>query len=135
MVHLKPGVNPHNIQPEVNLLIAIVSSVYAKHGYDCEVTRLYDYSKYQVADSLHNRGGICRAVDFGTVRLPESIRDVMLAEIREAVGYKDVTKPRAFDFIFEPRIVGPDGVLKKEQHFHGEYDSKFPAPVEAIKET
>ena len=126
MLHLKPGVNPHNIQPEVNLLIQIVSSVYAKHGYDCMVTRLYDYTQQQVKGSLHNRDGICRAADFKSIHLPETIKQIILSEVREAIGYTDASKPRAYDFILEPRIVGPDGVLKKEEHYHGEYDSKFP---------
>ena len=126
MLHLKPGVNPHNIQPEVNLLIQIVSSVYAKHGYDCLVTRLYDYSPQQVKNSLHNRDGLCRAADFKTVHLPETIKEVMLAEIRDALGY-DSQHPRAFDFIFEPRITTPDGRIVKEEHFHGEFDTKFPS--------
>ena len=134
MLHLKPGVNPHNIQPEVNLLIQIVSSIYAKHGYDCTVTRLYDYTPQQLATSLHNRDGICRAADFKTTHLPETIKDIMLSEVKEAIGYLDTTKPRAYDFIFEPRMTHPDGRVSKEQHFHGEFDSKFPVqPV--TKET
>lgn len=129
MLHLKPGVNPHNIQPEVNLLIQIVSSVYAKHGQDCIVTSLYDDAPQRKLASLHRRDGLCRAVDFKTAHLPEVIRDIILAEIKEAVGYLDTTKPRAFDFIFEPRITAPDGRVVKEQHFHGEADSKFPLPI------
>ena len=126
MLHLKPGVNPHNIQPEVNLLIQIVSSVYAKHGYDCQVTSLYDHAAGRKANTLHSRDGICRAVDFKTTHLPETIRDIIFAEVKEAIGYLDITKPRAFDFIFEPRTTHPDGRISKEQHFHGEFDSKFP---------
>ena len=133
MLHLKPGVNPHNIQPEVNLLIQIVSSVYAKHGYDCTVTSLYDDAPTRKVDSYHRRGGMCRAADFKTAHLPETIRDIMLGEVREAIGYNN-TAPRAFDFIFEPRITSPDGRVVKEQHFHGEFDSKFPVPA-ITKET
>ena len=125
MLHLKAGVNPHNIQPEVNLLIQIVSSIYAKHGYDCEVTSLYDAARGRLANTLHSRDGLCRAADFKTTHLPETIRDIIFSEVKDAIGYTS-DKPRAFDFIFEPRITGPDGVLKKEQHFHGEYDTKFP---------
>lgn len=131
MLHLKPGVNPHNIQPQLNLLIQIVSSVYAKHGYDCEVTRLYDWTPQQLANSLHNRDGLCRAADFKTVNLPETVRDLILAEVREAIGYGS-QQPRAYDFIFEPRLTSPDGRISKEQHFHGEFDSKF--PTEAAKQ-
>ena len=134
MLHLKPGVNPHNIQPQVNLLIQIVSSIYAKHGYDCLVTRLYDYTPQQVKNSLHNRDGICRAVDFKTIHLPDMIKQMMLAEVREAIGYLDTSKPRAYDFILEPRITGPDGRLVKEEHFHGEADNHFPVPP-VTKET
>lgn len=125
MLHLKPGVNPHNIQPQVNLLIQIVSSVYAKHGYDCEITSLYDSAPGRKMNSFHSRDGICRAVDFKTTHLPDTIRDVILQEVREAVGY-DSQQPRAFDFLFEPRITSPDGRIVKEAHFHGEFDSKFP---------
>lgn len=132
MLHLKPGVNPHNIQPEVTVLIQIVSSVYAKHGYDCMVTSLYDDAPTRKVDSFHRRDGLCRAADFKAIHLPDTIRDIILSEVREAIGYGNVA-PRAFDFIFEPRITSPDGRIVKEAHFHGEYDTKF-AVVEKPKE-
>ena len=125
MLHLKPGVNPHHIQPEITVLIQIVSSVFVKHGYDCIVTSLYDDAPNRKLTSFHRRDGLCRAVDFKTVHLPETIRDLMFDEIREAVGYGS-SQPRAFDFIFESRITSPDGTIVKEQHWHGEYDTKFP---------
>lgn len=129
MLHLKPGVNPHNIQPEVNLLIQIVSSIYAKHGQDCIITSLYDDAPTRKVNSFHRRDGLCRAVDFKTVHLPETIKDIILGEAQEAIGYGNVA-PRAFDFIFEPRITNPDGRIVKEQHFHGEFDSKFPVQMQ-----
>jgi hypothetical protein len=134
MLNLKPGVNPQAMVPQVVLLSQIVSSVYAKHGYDCEITSLHDQDPNRRVDSLHGRDGLCRAADFKTTHLPETIRDVMLAEIRDALGYGS-PKPRAFDFIFEPRLTSPDGRIVKEQHFHGEYDPKFALPPSAPKET
>ena len=125
MLHLKPGVNPHKIQPEINLLTQIVTSVYTKHGYDCMITSLYDDAPARKVTSFHRRDGLCRAADFKTIHLPETIREMIFDEIREAIGYGS-SQPRAFDFVYEPRMLHPDGTIAKEQHFHGELDPKFP---------
>jgi hypothetical protein len=128
MLHLKPGVNPYHLQPEVNLLIQIVSSVYAKYGYDCMITSCYDDAPNRIPTSLHQRDGLCRAVDFKTIHLPETLRDRILQEVRLALGYGHLA-PRAFDFLFEDRITNPEGRVVKDAHFHGEYDTKFPVPT------
>ena len=130
MLHLKPGVNPQAMVPQVNLLIQIVSSIFAKHGQDCQVTSLHDRDPNRLVDSLHGRDGLCRAVDFKTTHLPDDLKPVILAEVRAAVGYGN-PKPRAFDFIYEERITRPDGSIAKEEHYHGEYDPKFPVTKEA----
>ena len=128
MLTLKPGVNPYHLQPEVTLLIQIVSSVYAKYGYDCMITSCYDDAPKRAPTSLHRRDGLCRAVDFKTIHLPETIRSMILQEVRLALGYGHLA-PRAFDFILEDRITNPEGRVVKEQHYHGEYDTKFPVPT------
>lgn len=134
VIYLKPGTNPHNMTPQVTLLVQIVSSVFSKHNYDCVVTRMYDWTPQQLTASLHNRDGVCRAADFRTAHLPEPIREIILGEIREALGYND-NAPRAFDFVFEPRLSNPDGSIAREQHFHGEYDPKFAVSKPAVHAT
>ena len=125
MLTLKPGVNPYHLQPEVLLVIQVVMSVFAKHGEDCTITSLYDDAHGRLANSLHRRDGLCRAVDFQTTHLSETVRTMILAEVRTALGY-DQSQPRAYDFLYESRITNSDGTVVKEQHFHAEYDPHFP---------
>ena len=125
MIQLKPTVNPYHLQPEVLLLIQVVASVYAKHGEDCTITSLYDDAPGRLVNSLHRRDGLCRAVDFQTTHLSDTVRTMILAEVRTALGY-DSSQPRAYDFFYEARITNPDGTVVKEAHCHGEYDPHFP---------
>lgn len=104
-LNFKQKVNPSNVAGEIVLAIMVAQSVYASHGFDCVITRLYDYVKDQVKRSLHNRDGICRAVDLRINHLPVGFAANISTEIalRLCNGY--------------------DVVLEKD-HIHIEWDPK-----------
>jgi len=120
MLRLKAGANPYHLQPEVVLLAMIVFSVYAKYGYDCEITSLYDDAPGRLARSLHRRDEQCRAADFKTKHVHRQDLEPMRMEIRRAVGQYG----QFYDFIYEPEERDDQGRVVREEHYHAEYDPK-----------
>ena len=84
MLSLKAGVNPKGIQPEILLAIISIERLYDKYGHELVITSLFD-GKHG-AHTLHQRDGVCRAVDVRTRMLPNEIIPNMLQEIKDALG-------------------------------------------------
>ena len=84
MLNLKTSVNPKGIQPEILLAIVAMERIYYRHGHDMVITSLFD-GKHG-AHTLHQRDGVCRAVDVRTRMLPNEIIPNMLQEIKDALG-------------------------------------------------
>lgn len=104
-LNMKAGVDPTKAQPEILLAIMVAQSVYFSHGFDCVITRLRDYAKGQVANSLHNRDGICRAVDLRINHLPVGFAANIAAETA-------LRLPNGYDVVLE------------KDHLHVEWDPK-----------
>lgn len=105
----KMGVDPWNVCGELILAILVARDVYAEHGFDCVMTRLYDHAPNQLPNSLHNRDGICRAVDLRINHLPNELIVPIFTDIRTAL-------PGCYDLVLE------------KDHIHLEYDRKGVAP-------
>ena len=105
----KAGVNQAKVVPEMVLGIQVICSVYQHYGYDCIITSMHD--GVHGPKSLHSRDGLCRAVDFRTKHLPETIKDVLVGDIKEYLGQN-------FDVLLEHRG-------EANEHLHAEWDSKL----------
>lgn len=111
-LNCKQGVDPSHATGEILLAIMVAQSVYASHGFDCVITRLYDRTPKQKPNSLHNRDGICRAVDLRINHLPSELVANLTVEIA-------LRLPQGYDVVQEP------------DHLHIEWD---PKPSPATKE-
>ena len=105
----KVGVNQAGVVPEMNLGIQVVCSVYTAHHLDCIITSMHDGTHGD--NSLHSRGGLCRAVDFRTKHIPSGIQKTMIVgEIKENLGEN-------YDVILEHEN-------EANEHVHVEWDRK-----------
>ena len=106
LLKLKAGVTPAKVVPEMLLGIQIVCSVFDHYGADCIITSMHD-GKHGV-NSLHSRDGLCRAVDFRTKHLTLNTKDLLIGDIKEALGEN-------YDVVFEH-------AGEANEHLHAEYD-------------
>lgn len=111
MLKLKTGVNPKGVQPELLLAVQIVTQIYKEYGYDTVITSLFD-GKHG-AHTLHQRDGICRAVDFRTKHLHTIDKSLLVRMIQEALG-------DSYDVLLEQ-----EGA--PNEHLHVEYDPPAPS--------
>lgn len=103
----KMGVDPWNVCGELLLAISVAQGVYEEYGFDCVITSLFD-GKHG-ANTLHQRDGICRAVDLRINHLPNELIVPIHTDIRTAL-------PGCYDVVLE------------KDHIHLEYDRKGVAP-------
>lgn len=81
---LKTGVNPANVVPEMLLANQVVCSVFQYHNQDCIITSMHD--GVHSVNSLHSRGGLCRAIDYRTKHLSDMEKTFIVNGIKEALG-------------------------------------------------
>ena len=98
MLKLKEGVDPG--PKALEILIQVVHDCYARLGYDCVITSLYDGT--HMTGSLHYQG---RAADFRTRHVAKEHLADLLQEIRNNLG-------PLFDVVLE------------KDHAHVEFDPK-----------
>lgn len=105
----KIGVDQAGVVPEMVLGIQVVCAIYTKHNLDCIITSMHD--SVHGVNSLHNRDGLCRAVDFRTKHIATGIeKGLIVGEVQEALGTN-------YDVVFEH-------ANEASEHLHVEYDRK-----------
>jgi hypothetical protein len=107
ILRTKPTVDLAGLQPEILFGLLVAWTVYASFGYDCVVTRARDRDKDQLTNSLHNRDGICRAVDLRT----KHVNTDQLSSLHHCLKQ---SLPPDFDCVLE------------DDHIHLEWDQKEP---------
>lgn len=109
-IYFKDGVDPGKPTTEILRAIVVVAGVCDGFGVRCTVTSMQDGR--HSANSLHYRGGICRAFDLRT-------RD-------EAPGYRQWSADLKHDLATACRnALGRDyDVVVEADHIHIEYDPK-----------
>lgn len=104
---LKHSVKLAGLTPQMVLAAVIAQSIYARYGQKVTVTSANDST--HGANSLHSRGGECRAIDLRTNDFfgdKHALRDAL----KEALGPE-------FDVVFE-------GEGTPNEHMHIEWDPK-----------
>lgn len=115
MIRIKTGVDARDLQPEILLAITIASGIYKEYGYDTVITSLKD-GKHG-AHSLHQRGGLCRAVDLRTKHVQRMDLPMIVSTIKDALGSQ-------YDVILE-------ATGTPNEHLHLEFDVK-PQPTTEV---
>lgn len=115
MIRIKAGVDARGIQPEINLAITIAGGIYKEYGYDTTITSLKDGKHGE--HSLHQRGGICRAVDLRTKHVQRMDLPMIVSTIKDALGAQ-------YDVKLEQAGL-------PNEHLHLEFDPK-PQPTTEI---
>ena len=99
-ISLKPGVKIDKLKPQMALALPIISSIYAKYGYDTIVTSGNDGTHSNL--SLHYEG---LALDFRTRHVKTDDLGPIVAEIRQALD-------------------GEFDVVRETTHVHCEWDNR-----------
>jgi hypothetical protein len=112
MISRKKGVTWEGVEPEVMVGLAIVYSIFKKHGIDMltVTSTRYDFSGH-MKGSKHYEG---QAIDIRSNNLTE---DVKLGILHDASMMLFNLYKRDYDFILE-------SIGKKTEHFHLEFDPK-----------
>ena len=93
------------ILPEIYNILPILDDVFAMHGQDCVITSAND--RVHMKNSLHY---IDRALDLRSQTLPSGSEEIVVNEIRDAVGLD-------YDVLFEDQDT-------PNEHIHIEFDPK-----------
>lgn len=113
---LKAGVDVRGLQPQMAVAYTIACRVYDKiGGYDCVITSAFD--GVHGAGSLHNRDGICRALDLRTKHVDQDSKLMLVHSLQVALGPQ-------FDVVLE-------SVGLEQEHAHIEFDVKETPKQEA----
>ena len=106
---IKSGVQLANLTPQMAFAHVEVKGVYARRGYLCVVTSAFD-GKHGT-NTLHQRDGICRALDYRTKgTVPDGEEESLRKEIKVELGDE-------FDVVLE-------AVGTENEHIHVEWDPK-----------
>lgn len=100
---IKPGVDLRNLVPQMAVAYTVAALIYQKFGYVCTITAAFD--GVHMTNTLHQRDGLCRALDLRTNTLNPHDIPLVHAMLKEALG---------------PQF---DVVLEKD-HIHMEFDPK-----------
>ena len=103
MLKLKTNVNSKGLQPEILLAIVAIERIYYRYGHDLVITSLFDGQ--HGLHTLHQRDGICRAVDVRTNTLPNEIIPNLVQDIKDA-------------------LTADYDVVLEHDHLHIEFDQK-----------
>jgi len=122
MIHIKPGVTIHRLQPQVVLATHAVDGIYQRHGIiECWLTSGSD-GKHR-AGSKHYSG---EAVDIRTRNVPSQLRIPVAIDVAKAlVGRVFDGRHGRVKMIFQsPGNPSLFDIFLHKTHMHVEYDVK-----------
>lgn len=105
MISVLSTVYFRKLLPEIYNIFPIIDMVFSNHGVECIITSAND--KTHMLGSLHYKD---RAIDLRSHDIPNGSEEVVVNEIREAVGFD-------YDVILEDRDT-------PNEHIHIEFDPK-----------
>lgn len=106
MIKVIESVRFRALRPEIYSILPVLDAVFSFHGQDCVITSAND--KLHKPGSLHY---VDKAIDLRSHDLPSGSEQVIVNEIREAIG-------QDYDVIFEDQDT-------PNEHIHLEYDPKW----------
>lgn len=106
-MRIKEGVDIRNLTPEILLGAMIARDVLGVYGVETVITAAFDGK--HMTNSLHSRGGKCRALDLRSKEIPPAIVQDVIKSLRESLG-------KQFDVVDETKTTSP--------HIHMEFDPK-----------
>lgn len=109
--------------PAILMLPELILPVWVSAGYPLIVTSVLD--GWHSSRSLHHKG---LAEDFRSWHLNPSGSGPMYgwSDLKRQVleGMREIAAPLEYDVIWESRIVDSDGRVRREEHYHAEFDPK-----------
>jgi len=81
---IKSGVDLSNLQPQMAIAYTIACFVYQKHNVPCVITSAFD--DVHKVNTLHQRDGICRALDLRTNNLQPLDIPLVYSDLKNCLG-------------------------------------------------
>lgn len=105
MILVVEGVRFKKLLPEIYNIFPVLDMIFSGHGQDCVITSAND--RTHMTNSLHYKD---RAIDLRSHSLPSGSEEVVVNEIREAIGFD-------YDVLLEDQD-------SPNEHIHIEFDPK-----------